>query len=149
MTAEVLAEHRAIWETKPVLRAVYSNYYRKIVSWCREGKSLEVGGGSRTYYLQDDTEIDPWQSKLIVFVGVLMTMFGLVGLFLEKNCPAITEDMNEERRRCNKLVCGYLIYYAAGAYIIFVGLKLWRIEDDTYNCNAYLRHGRSTVKWPT
>ncbi|NQV83944.1 MAG: class I SAM-dependent methyltransferase [Rhodospirillales bacterium] len=46
MTAEVLAEHRTIWETKPVLRAVYSNYYRKIVSWCREGKSLEVGGGS-------------------------------------------------------------------------------------------------------
>jgi len=46
--------------------------------------NLEVGGGSRTYYLQDDTEIDPWQSKLVVFVGVLMTMFGLVGLFLEK-----------------------------------------------------------------
>ena len=38
MTAEVLAEHRLIWETKPVLRAVYTNYYRKIVSWCREGK---------------------------------------------------------------------------------------------------------------
>ena len=46
MTAEVLAEHRAIWETKPVLRAVYTNYYRKIVSWCREGRSLEIGGGS-------------------------------------------------------------------------------------------------------
>jgi transcriptional regulator with XRE-family HTH domain len=46
--------------------------------------NLEVGGGSRTYYLQDDTEIDPWQSKFVVFVGVLMTMFGLVGLFLEK-----------------------------------------------------------------
>ncbi len=49
--------------------------------------NLEVGGGSRTYYLQDDTEIDPWQSKLVVFVGVLMTMFGLVGLFLEKIVP--------------------------------------------------------------
>ena len=46
MTAEVLAEHRAIWKTKPVLRAVYSNYYRKIISWCQEGKSLEIGGGS-------------------------------------------------------------------------------------------------------
>lgn len=46
MTAEVLAEHRAIWRDKPVLRAIYSNYYRKIVSWCRKGKSLEIGGGS-------------------------------------------------------------------------------------------------------
>ncbi len=31
----------------------------------------------------DDTHIDSWQSKLVVFVGVLMTMFGLIGLFLE------------------------------------------------------------------
>ena len=46
MTAEVLAEHRMIWRDKPVLRAIYSNYYRKIVSWCRQGKSLEIGGGS-------------------------------------------------------------------------------------------------------
>ena len=46
--------------------------------------NLRVPGGSRTYYLQDDTQIDPWQSKLIVFLGVLMSMFGLVGLFLER-----------------------------------------------------------------
>ncbi|MFQ5548517.1 MAG: helix-turn-helix domain-containing protein [Woeseia sp.] len=46
--------------------------------------NLEVEGGSRTYYLQDERRIDPWQSKLIVFVGVLMAMFGLIGLFLEK-----------------------------------------------------------------
>ena len=46
--------------------------------------NLSVPGGSRTYYLQDDTEIDPWQSKLIVFLGVLMSMFGLIGLILER-----------------------------------------------------------------
>ncbi|MBT3306269.1 MAG: class I SAM-dependent methyltransferase [Alphaproteobacteria bacterium] len=46
MTAEVLAEHQAIWQDKPVLRAIYTNYYRKIISRCRAGKSLEVGGGS-------------------------------------------------------------------------------------------------------
>ena len=40
MTAEVLAEHRVIWETKPVLRAVYTNYYRKIVSWSRDTRGL-------------------------------------------------------------------------------------------------------------
>ena len=46
--------------------------------------NLRVPGGSRTYYIQDDTQIDPWQSKLIVFLGVLMSMFGLIGLFLER-----------------------------------------------------------------
>jgi len=46
--------------------------------------NLRVPGGSRTDYLQDDTEIDPRQSELIVFLGVLMAMFGFIGLFLEK-----------------------------------------------------------------
>ena len=46
--------------------------------------NVRVPGGSRTYYLVDDTEIDPWRSKLVVFLGVLMAMFGLIGLFLEK-----------------------------------------------------------------
>ncbi len=46
--------------------------------------NVRVPGGSRTYYFQDDTQIDPWQSKLIVFLGVLMAMLGLIGLFLEK-----------------------------------------------------------------
>lgn len=46
--------------------------------------NLRVPGRSRTYYLQDETEIDPWQSKLVVFLGVLMAKFGLIGLFLEK-----------------------------------------------------------------
>lgn len=32
----------------------------------------------------DETEIDPWQSKLVVFVGVLMVVFGLIGIFLER-----------------------------------------------------------------
>lgn len=46
--------------------------------------NVTVEGGSRTYFLEDDTEIDPWQSKLVVFVGVLMTIFGLTGIFLER-----------------------------------------------------------------
>lgn len=66
MMADVLAEHRTIWETKPVLRAIYSNYYRKIVSWCREGKSLEIGGGSgnlkefATDVISTDIAETPW-----------------------------------------------------------------------------------------
>ena len=46
--------------------------------------NIGVKGGSRTFYLRDVTEIDPWQSKLVVFLGVLMAMFGLIGLILEK-----------------------------------------------------------------
>ena len=40
-------------------------------------------GGSRTYYLHGDTETDPWQNKLIVFLGVLLGTFGLIGLLLD------------------------------------------------------------------
>ena len=46
--------------------------------------NVEVEGGSRTYELVDDTAVDPWQSKLVVFVGVLMSVFGLIGIFLER-----------------------------------------------------------------
>jgi hypothetical protein len=46
--------------------------------------NVEVAGGSRTYYLLDETEVDPWHSKLVVFVGVLMLIFGLIAIFLER-----------------------------------------------------------------
>lgn len=58
--------------------------YRLMSDFRGNMNNLRVPGGSRTYYLQDDTEIDPWQSRLVVFLGVLMAMFGLIGLFLEK-----------------------------------------------------------------
>ena len=46
--------------------------------------NVPVEGGSRTYYLRDHTQIDPWQNKAITFVGVLMLVFGIIGLVLEK-----------------------------------------------------------------
>ena len=46
--------------------------------------NIKVDGGSRTYYLETDTEIDPWKSKLVVFAGIFMAMFGLIGFFLER-----------------------------------------------------------------
>ena len=46
--------------------------------------NLEVDGGSRTYYFDGETEVDPWQSKLIVFAGMVMAIFGLIGLVLER-----------------------------------------------------------------
>jgi SAM-dependent methyltransferase len=41
-----LRHHRTVWESKPVLRALYQDYYRRIITACRPGLTLEVGGGS-------------------------------------------------------------------------------------------------------
>ncbi len=41
-----LHAQRQTWEDKPVLRAIYRDYYRRIVERCRPGRTLEVGGGS-------------------------------------------------------------------------------------------------------
>ncbi len=46
--------------------------------------NVKVEGGSRTYYLENEKRIDPWQNKLVTFIGVLMTILGLVGIFLER-----------------------------------------------------------------
>ena len=40
------ADYRAIWEAKPVLRAVYRDWYERMVSCCLPGRTLEIGGGS-------------------------------------------------------------------------------------------------------
>ncbi len=46
MSAKILEEHRLIWERKPILRAIYSEYYREIIAHCRSGLTLEIGGGT-------------------------------------------------------------------------------------------------------
>ena len=40
------ADYRAIWADKPGLRAIYSDYYRRIQDACVPGPTLEIGGGS-------------------------------------------------------------------------------------------------------
>lgn len=46
MSERILYEHRELWEQKPVLRAIYSDYYSRIVAMCTAGRTLEIGGGS-------------------------------------------------------------------------------------------------------
>ena len=46
--------------------------------------NVTVDGGSRTYHLTDETEIDPWQNKMIVFLGVLLGTFGAIGFLTER-----------------------------------------------------------------
>ena len=38
--------YREIWRTKPALRAVYADIYRRIGAFRRPGRTLEIGGGS-------------------------------------------------------------------------------------------------------
>lgn len=40
------ADYRAIWNDKPVLRAIYTNYYERIRAASIVGPTLEIGGGS-------------------------------------------------------------------------------------------------------
>jgi SAM-dependent methyltransferase len=46
MSKSALAKYRDTWRCKPILRAIYTDYYHRIVSVCRAGQSLEIGGGS-------------------------------------------------------------------------------------------------------
>lgn len=46
--------------------------------------NVPVAGGSRTYHLEREVEIDPWQNKAIAFVGMFLMMLGLVGIVLER-----------------------------------------------------------------
>lgn len=64
--ADRLSQHLAIWETKPVLRAVYEDCYRRIVAQCVPGLTLELGGGTGNLkrFLNDiitsDIQKAPW-----------------------------------------------------------------------------------------
>jgi SAM-dependent methyltransferase len=42
------AEFRQVWDSKPALRAVYADYYRRMRAWCPpgSGRIVEIGAGS-------------------------------------------------------------------------------------------------------
>jgi SAM-dependent methyltransferase len=46
MTEKRLRKHRKVWQQKPALQAIYTDFYRQIITSCRPGRSLEIGGGS-------------------------------------------------------------------------------------------------------
>lgn len=46
MSDELLRQHQEVWERKPVLRYLYTEWYREIVSWLCPGLTLELGGGT-------------------------------------------------------------------------------------------------------
>lgn len=58
--------------------------YQRTDTFAGEIFNVPVEGGSRTYYLHSEQQIDPWQNKAITFIGVIMLVFGAVGLLLER-----------------------------------------------------------------
>jgi SAM-dependent methyltransferase len=42
---DALAEYRSIWDSKPVLRLVYNDFFRRLADRCTSGPTLEIGGG--------------------------------------------------------------------------------------------------------
>lgn len=46
MTEKNSDDYRKIWHEKPVLRRIYTDFYRRIISASRSGRTLEIGGGS-------------------------------------------------------------------------------------------------------
>ena len=49
MTKYILQQHKAIWEKKPILRSLYTIWYREIASQLAPGQTLELGGGSGNF----------------------------------------------------------------------------------------------------
>lgn len=66
MSEQILQQHRNIWEQKPILRALYSSWYREIAAQLIPGNTLELGGGSGNFkeFAPDVTSTDivplPW-----------------------------------------------------------------------------------------
>jgi SAM-dependent methyltransferase len=58
--------YRAVWERKPVLREVYSDMYRLMLSATVSGPTLEIGGGSGNFKafapsaISTDIQFAPW-----------------------------------------------------------------------------------------
>lgn len=49
MTKEILSQHRNVWNAKPVLRAIYHDFYKRMIAEFIPGTVLEVGGGSGNF----------------------------------------------------------------------------------------------------
>ena len=64
--AEALEGYRSTWEHKPSLRIVYDDMYDRIVTTCRSGPTIEIGGGIGNFKekLRDaittDIQFAPW-----------------------------------------------------------------------------------------
>lgn len=66
------------------MRARLDEDFLQTTRYAGEVFNVPVEGGSRTYYLYERSSIDRWQNKAVTFMGVLMLVFGSIGLVLEQ-----------------------------------------------------------------
>jgi SAM-dependent methyltransferase len=65
-SADPLENYADVWDRKPVLRAVYEDFYDRLAPECRPGTTIEIGGGigNLKQRLQDvvttDVQFAPW-----------------------------------------------------------------------------------------
>ena len=66
MVQSRLESHRAVWQSKPVLRSIYEELYGRITRACGPGPTLEIGGGTGNLkaFMRDvvssDIQFAPW-----------------------------------------------------------------------------------------
>ena len=77
-------DNAATQEYLAAIRARVNEHYVVTSEFRGRIYNLQVEGGSRTYYADGETQIDPWGSKFLVFIGVLLAMFGLAGVVMER-----------------------------------------------------------------
>lgn len=71
MSEEVLHRHQTVWTRKPVLRRLYTSWYREMSKWLRPGLTVEVGGGTGNlkqfspHVLCTDLVRMPWLDALV------------------------------------------------------------------------------------
>jgi len=64
--SERLLEHRSVWRTKPILRTLYADLFRRVREWLVPGPTLELGCGSGNFKeflptcLAIDIQPAPW-----------------------------------------------------------------------------------------
>lgn len=46
MSAEILQDHQNVWQKKPVLKAIYRDFYDRTLAYAISGTTLEIGGGT-------------------------------------------------------------------------------------------------------
>lgn len=78
------ADHAATTEYLDSINARIDEVYVQGSKFRGNIYNVEVDGGSRTYFIDSERRIDPWQSKFIIFTGVVMAIFGFIGLLLER-----------------------------------------------------------------
>jgi SAM-dependent methyltransferase len=71
MSDDVLRRHQIVWTQKPVLRRLYSSWYREISRWLMPGLTVEMGGGTGNlkefspHVLCTDVVRLPWLDALV------------------------------------------------------------------------------------